>query len=70
MLTVFDLEFVTWLMPENLSLPLKHDKKNADNELKFVLLSEIGEPVYNQSVPMDLALEAFSFLQEKVHETI
>tara|TARA_R110002050_G_scaffold290260_3_gene443842 strand:- start:8904 stop:9983 length:1080 start_codon:yes stop_codon:yes gene_type:complete len=61
---VFDLEFVTWLMAENLALPLKHDKKNAGSTLQFVLISAPGKAVYNQEVSMELALEAFEYVQE------
>ena len=45
---VFDLEFVTWLMAENLELPLKHDKKNAGTELRFVLIPETGKAIFDQ----------------------
>ena len=65
--TVFDLEFVTWLLAENLELPLKHDKKNAGSTLKFVLLTEPGKSVYNQEVSMEMALEAFEYVQEEVN---
>jgi len=64
--SVFDLEFVTWLLAENLELPLKHDKKNAGSTLQFVLLNEPGKSVYNQEVSMKLALEAFEYVQDLV----
>ncbi len=64
--TVFDLEFVSWLMAENLELPLKHDKKNAGSTLQFVLISEPGKSIINQEVSMQLALESFEYLQEVV----
>jgi 3-dehydroquinate synthase len=63
---VFDLEFVSWLMAENLELPLKHDKKNEGTHLKFVLITKPGEAVYNQDVPMELALRSFEFVQSVV----
>jgi 3-dehydroquinate synthase len=64
--SVFDLEFVGWLLAENLALPLKHDKKNTSADLNFVLLSEIGKPKFNQKVPMELALQSFEYVQEVV----
>jgi 3-dehydroquinate synthase len=64
--SVFDLEFVSWLMAENLALPLKHDKKNAGSTLQFVLITEPGKPIVNQEVSMELALESFEYLQEVV----
>ncbi len=64
---VFDLEFVTWLMAENLELPLKHDKKNAGTELRFVLLTESGKAIYDQPVSMELALRSFEFVQSVVN---
>lgn len=63
---VFDLEFVSWLLAENLALPLKHDKKNTGSDLNFVLLSEIGKPKFNQKVPVKLALESFEYVQDVV----
>ena len=65
--TVFDLEFVTWLMAENLALPLKHDKKNEGEALRFVLLTSIGEPVFDQEVSMKQALRSFEFAQSVVN---
>lgn len=64
--TVFDLEFVNWLMAENLELPLKHDKKNAGKTLQFVLISEPGAPLFDQEVSMELALESFEYLQSVI----
>jgi 3-dehydroquinate synthase len=66
--SVFDLEFVGWLMAENLTLPLKHDKKNVGEELQFVLLEAPGKSVFNQKVSMSLALESFEYLQSVVEE--
>jgi len=65
--SVFDLEFVTWLLAENLELPLKHDKKNSGSTLQFVLLTEPGKSIYNQEVSMKLALESFEYVQEVVN---
>ena len=65
---VFDLEFVSWLMAENLSLPLKHDKKNEGASLRFVLLTEPGRAVYDQEISMELALESFEFVQSVVND--
>ncbi len=64
---VFDLEFVTWLMAENLELPLKHDKKNAGTELRFVLIPETGKAIFDQPVSMELALRSFEFVQSVVN---
>lgn len=64
---VFDLEFVSWLMAENLELPLKHDKKNAGTDLRFVLISEPGKAIYDQPVSMELALRSFEFVQSVVN---
>lgn len=66
--SVFDLEFVTWLMAENLALPLKHDKKNAGKMLQFVLITEPGKPLYDQEVSMELALESFEYVQSIISE--
>lgn len=68
LIKVFDLEFVLWLMSENLALPLKHDKKNEKSELKFVLLESIGKPIYGQNVSMEMALEAFEYVQAEVEK--
>lgn len=38
---------------------LKHDKKNQQSEIQFVLLKEIGQFVINQTVPLDWIYEAF-----------
>ncbi len=42
---------------------LTHDKKNENGNVLFVLLKSIGEPIWNQSVPEELILEAFDFYQ-------
>ena len=42
---------------------LKHDKKNENGNVLFVLLKSIGEPVWNQSASEELILEAFDFYQ-------
>jgi 3-dehydroquinate synthase len=68
LIRVYDLEFVLWLLSENLALPLKHDKKNVNSDLKFVLLNDIGDPVCNQDVSMSLALEAFEYVQNEVEK--
>lgn len=69
LIKIFDLEFVLWLMSENLALPLKHDKKNIESNLKFVLISDIGVPKYDQNVSMDMALEAFEYVQAEVEKS-
>ena len=42
---------------------LTHDKKNENGNVLFVLLKSIGEPIWNQSAPEELILEAFDFYQ-------
>lgn len=39
---------------------MQNDKKNVNNEIKFVLLKQIGEAVYNISVNQELIEEAFT----------
>lgn len=45
---------------------MKYDKKNTKNQINFVLLKKIGEPVLDQQVENDLIFEAFKFYQEKI----
>jgi len=40
---------------------LKHDKKNSHGKINFILLKEIGEPVYDVEISKDLILESFDF---------
>ncbi len=40
---------------------LKHDKKNANGKVKFVLLESIGKGVIDQEVPNELIYDAFDF---------
>jgi len=40
---------------------LKFDKKNENGEILFVLLKNIGEPVYNEVVSHSILLEAFDY---------
>ena len=40
---------------------LKHDKKNANGKVKFVLLERIGKGAIDQEVPNELIFEAFDF---------
>ena len=40
---------------------LKHDKKNSHGKVNFILLKEIGEPVYDVEISKDLILESFDF---------
>jgi 3-dehydroquinate synthase len=40
------------------------DKKNTHGRINFVLLSEIGEPVIDVTVPADLFEEAFAYYRE------
>ena len=43
---------------------MKFDKKNKDGQIKFVLLKEIGKPVYDQSIDLKTIKESFKFLNE------
>ena len=40
---------------------LKFDKKNSHGEIKFALLSKIGNPVIDVLVPEEIIREAFVF---------
>ena len=40
---------------------LKHDKKNSNGKVKFVLLEFIGKGIIDQEVPNELIYEAFDF---------
>ena len=40
---------------------LRHDKKNEDGNILFVLLESIGKPVLDQQVPENIIHEAFKF---------
>jgi len=40
---------------------LKHDKKNKDGIVNFILLTDIGKPLYNQQVSNEQMLKAFDF---------
>jgi len=40
---------------------LKHDKKNSNGKVKFVLLESIGKGIIDQEVPNELIYEAFEF---------
>jgi 3-dehydroquinate synthase len=48
--------------PEQLTQWLLQDKKNYGNSLKFSLLDQIGQPVYDIPVPIDAALAAIQRL--------
>ena len=39
-------------------------KKNKDGQIKFVLLKEIGKPVYDQSIDLKTIKKSFKFLNE------
>ena len=43
---------------------LKHDKKNDNGKINFVLLEAIGKPIIDQQVSNELIIEAFSYYTE------
>lgn len=40
---------------------LKHDKKNSHGKVNFILLEDIGKPVYDKQVPKDLIMESLKY---------
>jgi 3-dehydroquinate synthetase len=69
-------EYVLWIM-KNLSLPyktdiepkeilkhMKYDKKNTFGEIHYVLLKELGEPVFGQKINENLILEVLAEQQQ------
>ena len=40
---------------------LKHDKKNSHGKVNFILLEDIGKPVYDKQVPKDLIVESLKY---------
>ena len=43
---------------------MKFDKKNKGGQINFVLLKDIGKPVYDQSIDLKTIKESFKFLNE------
>ena len=43
---------------------LKYDKKNSDDKPMFVLLKDLGEPLFNQVVTEKEIEEAFKFYKD------
>ena len=43
---------------------LKYDKKNSDDKPRFVLLKDLGEPLFNQVVTEKEIEEAFKFYKD------
>ncbi len=43
---------------------LKHDKKNTHGNVNFVLLQEIGTPILDVKVPLELFKKAFAYYKE------
>jgi 3-dehydroquinate synthase len=43
---------------------MKFDKKNKEGQINFVLLKDIGKPVYDQSIDLKLIRKSFKFLNE------
>ncbi len=64
-LTYFEkIEFSNQQIDKVLSY-LKFDKKNTKNNINFVLLKNIGEPVIDQNVPSALLKESFEYYLAK-----
>lgn len=45
-----------------------NDKKNHNNEILFVLLKDIAQPVYDMAVNKAEVVEAIHFIQQTIHE--
>jgi len=43
---------------------MSFDKKNKDGQIKFVLLKEIGKPMFNQKVDINTIKKSFKYLNE------
>ena len=43
---------------------MRFDKKNNNGELNFILLKEIGKPVIDQKVDMELIKKSFLYLND------
>ena len=60
----FDKIIFSDLEIEKIIKLMKFDKKNKDGQIKFVLLKDIGKPVYDQSIDLKTIKESFKFLNE------
>jgi len=60
----FDKLIFSDLEIERIIKLMKFDKKNKDGQIKFVLLKEIGKPVYDQSIDLKTIKKSFKFLNE------
>ena len=43
---------------------MRFDKKNKNGELNFILLKEIGKPVIDQKVDIELIKKSFLYLND------
>ena len=46
------------------SMRARHDPHQSDDNLKFVLLKEIGKPMFNQKVDINTIKKSFKYLNE------
>jgi len=46
---------------ESIERYMQHDKKNSHGTIRFVLLEDIGQPIVNQQVSIDVLREGFSY---------
>jgi 3-dehydroquinate synthetase len=44
---------------------LKFDKKNSHGKINFVLLEQIGKPIIDVQIPLELYQEAFAYYKEQ-----
>lgn len=49
---------------ENILKLMKYDKKNSHGKVNFVLLKEIGNPVFDIEIPVELFAEAFAYYKD------
>ncbi|PKP52762.1 MAG: 3-dehydroquinate synthase [Bacteroidetes bacterium HGW-Bacteroidetes-1] len=67
-LQVFKKHFLpfrfTFSSMDDLMVRMQHDKKNAGNEMRFVLIKNQGEPVYDVAVSKNLVKQSLEFYME------
>lgn len=49
---------------ENILKLMRYDKKNSHGKVNFVLLKEIGNPVFDIEIPVELFAEAFAYYKD------
>jgi 3-dehydroquinate synthase len=49
---------------DNILQLMKYDKKNSHGKVNFVLLKEIGNPVFDIEIPVELFAEAFAYYKD------